>query len=55
MKPNAITSCQSKKRYDGEAEAEQTAMYLYTYKAVVVKSYHCTVCLGWHLTRRGTV
>lgn len=49
MKPNIITSCTAKKRYESKREADLTADYLAT-KFVQVRSYHCTLCSGWHLT-----
>ena len=50
MKPNVITSCQSKRKYDSKNEADLTVEYLWKEKDISVESYKCQICLGWHLT-----
>jgi hypothetical protein len=49
MKPNVITSCQSKKAYKTRKEADSTAVYLAT-KFISVISYKCNWCENFHLT-----
>lgn len=52
MKPNALTVCTNKKLYISKEEAELTAVYLWKKKELDLRTYHCTICQGWHLTSK---
>jgi hypothetical protein len=50
MKPNAITSCQSKRAYKDRDEAEEAATRLWLDHEVYLHTYKCQICEGWHFT-----
>lgn len=52
MKPNALTSCQTKKAYNTREAAEDTALYLWAEHEVNVYTYKCQLCEQWHLSSR---
>ncbi len=47
-----IFSCLRKVRYKNYNQAAAAAGAIYNSRGVVLQTYHCTNCDGWHLTRR---
>ena len=46
-------ACQTKERYDSEAEARSIAlMNAPRGRGAATSAYHCELCGGWHLTSR---
>jgi hypothetical protein len=52
MKPNVLTSCQTKKAYKTREEAEDMATFLWYEKEVDVGVYKCQICDFFHLTSK---
>ncbi len=46
-------ACETKERYDSEAEARSIAlMNAPRGRGAATSAYHCELCGGWHLTSR---
>lgn len=43
--------CQNKNKYFSEEEADETAKHQLEVNGVKLRSYHCSDCGWWHLTK----
>lgn len=47
-----LRSCGSKRRYRSEGKALQVASLCVKDRGGSLRAYHCSLCFGWHLTRK---
>ena len=52
MSKGIVTACVGKRRYDTEQEALEATQYLRKTQDLSLSVYRCTVCGGWHLTKK---
>lgn len=48
-------SCGSKTKYKTEEEANDKALEALEYRSISLFTYFCTICFGWHLSRKDSL